>query len=506
MVAAGAIDGLSGLPEAVCAGLRAHFAAAGFSAALIEEAELFAPGVLLGPRLPLLRWWLGRRPEPGAALARLFTYQDTLSDGEARAALGPDLFDPLLDAGVLRVGAAGIQAGFTITPVDEGLWLLSDPLAAGPDAVMGPGGGTQHLARLLPRSFRGAALDVGCGAGSLALVAARLGARRAVGVDVNPRAIEIARFNARLNDLQAEFFAGDAVEPVSTQRFDLVLSQPPFVMRPPDQSNLTYLFGGPSGDELPRRFVSSASRVLAPGGRALILLQSAERDGDPLAARMRSALAGVAVDLLVIGMPAPSRSVQASVFASYDDPGLSDRYAAAVRRYLDHFEALGVREFTGALVILGNPVEPPPAVATGGGPPRRYTIGLKLSHPQYDATSLDQFLRGLDLIGLPPEGFEQTRLRISPHARLMTETSGREGATDEQIVLRVEPPGIGTDWPVSKDDLQVLDAITDADSLRAAIDACASARRVPAVSVRHGLLAFAKNALVTGALVRADVE
>src|SRR5581483_923772 len=121
---------------------------------------------------------------------------------------------------------------FMITPTAPQLWLLSDALAAGRDAVMGPGGGTEHLARLIPQRFGGAALDLGCGAGSLALVAARAGAGRVVGVDINPRAIELARFNARLNGLRADFRAGDGVGPVAGEAFDLVVSQPPFVVRP----------------------------------------------------------------------------------------------------------------------------------------------------------------------------------------------------------------------------------------------------------------------------------
>jgi hypothetical protein len=72
-----ALDGLARLDEKVCAALRARLADVGFTAALIAEAEAFFPGVLRGPRLPLIRWWLERRPEAGATLARLFLYDAT---------------------------------------------------------------------------------------------------------------------------------------------------------------------------------------------------------------------------------------------------------------------------------------------------------------------------------------------------------------------------------------------------------------------------------------------
>ena len=44
-------------------------------------------------------------------------------------------------------------------------------------------------------------LDVGCGSGALALMAARLGAAYAVGVDIHGAAVRLARKNARINGL-----------------------------------------------------------------------------------------------------------------------------------------------------------------------------------------------------------------------------------------------------------------------------------------------------------------
>jgi ribosomal protein L11 methyltransferase len=49
-------------------------------------------------------------------------------------------------------------------------------------------------------------LDYGCGSGILAIAALRLGAARAVGVDIDPQALVAARDNAMQNDVAAEFF------------------------------------------------------------------------------------------------------------------------------------------------------------------------------------------------------------------------------------------------------------------------------------------------------------
>lgn len=85
---------------------------------------------------------------------------------------------------------------------------------------------------LMDASLRGAAhgsfLDVGCGSGILALAALRLGARRAVGVDIDPRAIHASRDNALSNGLKhrAEWILGSS----SAVRgaFDFVAANLPF--------------------------------------------------------------------------------------------------------------------------------------------------------------------------------------------------------------------------------------------------------------------------------------
>jgi methylase of polypeptide subunit release factors len=485
------------LPDDVLAALVARFRATGFDAALVGEADAYLPGVLRQPRLPLVHFFLEGRPEPGAALARLFAFDDLLGETEARDALGSELFGALEGAGVVARTADGrVRGCFLVNPTEAGVYVFSDSLGAGRDAVMGPGGGTEHLARLVPNAFLGRALDIGCGAGTLALVAARRGAKRAVGVDLNPRAIELSRFNARLNGLDAEFRVGDSVEPVASESFDLVLSQPPFVGRPPGQEERTFLFGGAMGDELALRFLAAAPKVLAPGGRALFLLQSAEREGEPLMVRVRAALGEAAPHVLVLSGGGPTPQTQASVFASFEDPTFGEAYARAARRYLGHFSKQGIVSFGGALVALGRPT---PAYGDG-----RYALGITLQRPHYDAVSLDTFLRALDLLEAPNALLEGERLRLSPYvraARDVVESESAPGSLEERAVLSVSAPGIGTDWPVAPAELEVLSAIDRSANVGEALDALA--RAAPGLaSLRDELLGLVRNALLRGVLVR----
>ena len=98
-------------------------------------------------------------------------------------------------------------------------------------------------------------LDIACGTGNAALLAARRGAT-AIGVDSAPRLIEVARSRAVADSPlgHASFMIGDAQDlPFEDAAFDLVLS----------------VFGVIFAQD-PQRALSEIVRVLRPGGRALV--------------------------------------------------------------------------------------------------------------------------------------------------------------------------------------------------------------------------------------------
>ena len=76
-------------------------------------------------------------------------------------------------------------------------------------------------------------LDYGCGSGILAIAAARLGAGRVVGVDVDPQALVASADNARTNEIEAQFANPDHLPP---ERFSIVvaniLANPLIVLAP----------------------------------------------------------------------------------------------------------------------------------------------------------------------------------------------------------------------------------------------------------------------------------
>lgn len=171
-------------------------------------------------------------------------------------------------------------------------WLISDPgeLATGrplaEDHVLGVGGASVTLARSTVRDRVDWVLDLGTGCGVQALHAARH-ARSVVGTDTSVRALRIAELNWQLNASTIEGTtmttrAGNLLEPVADDRFDLVVSNPPFVITPRSLPGAGYEYrdAGLVGDELVQRLVTSVGSVLRPGGVAQLLGNWEDRDGE----------------------------------------------------------------------------------------------------------------------------------------------------------------------------------------------------------------------------------
>lgn len=141
------------------------------------------------------------------------------------------------------------------------------------DFVLGIASASNSLARLTLREPVNSALDLGCGCGILALQLASH-AKRVVATDISERACHFTRFNALLNDVSIDVRQGSFFEPVEGERFDLITSNPPFVITPQAvraESNLEYRDGGMDRDHLIPLVIEQAVAHLAPGGTLQIL-------------------------------------------------------------------------------------------------------------------------------------------------------------------------------------------------------------------------------------------
>ncbi|TAK68212.1 MAG: methyltransferase domain-containing protein [Actinomycetota bacterium] len=208
--------------------------------------------------------------EPAAVLARLFLLGDPVPVPVARAVLG-DLA-AAVGLGLVAIDGEIVRAPVDVTPYAEDgadWWVVSDrgdPAAA--DHVLGVGGASLSLAGLTPRRPAGSALDVGTGCGVQALHLSRH-CRRVVGTDTNPRALRLAALTAGLSGVPLQLRHGSLLAPVAGERYDLVVSNPPFVISPGQVYR--YRDSGLPLDSLAPTLLRALPDHLHDGGHAVVL-------------------------------------------------------------------------------------------------------------------------------------------------------------------------------------------------------------------------------------------
>ncbi len=228
----------------------------------------------------------GRRRTTGGSpietLIRLFLLQTTVARTDAEAAL-PGLLDQLAAEGFVDQSVGEVAARLDCRPYaadDDEFWVVSDltpgldggPQRVGTDHVLGISAASTSLAQLTIREQVGGSLDLGTGCGVQALhLAGHSG--RVVATDVNQRALRIARFNAELNELAdtIEVRDGSFFEPVAGERYDLIATNPPFVISPATGERLVYRDSGLPGDRVVEDIVRAAPDHLTDGGWCQIL-------------------------------------------------------------------------------------------------------------------------------------------------------------------------------------------------------------------------------------------
>jgi len=123
--------------------------------------------------------------------------------------------------------------------------------------------------------------------------------KHVLAVDINPRAARCTRFNAQASGAtNLEVVAGDLLEAVRGERFDLITANPPFVPSPVD--TLRFRDGGRSGEDIQKRIVAGLPHHLAPGGMAQVVTELGERDREPLVHRLREWLDGAPMDIHIL--------------------------------------------------------------------------------------------------------------------------------------------------------------------------------------------------------------
>ncbi len=119
-------------------------------------------------------------------------------------------------------------------------------------------------------------VDIGAGSGAISVALAhKLPQAIVTALDISPAALAIAEGNAKLNAVSIRLLCGDLLAPVAAERFEIVVSNPPYVPAV-DRDSLAVevreyepglaLFAGDDGLDIYRRLIPEAFAVLVPGG------------------------------------------------------------------------------------------------------------------------------------------------------------------------------------------------------------------------------------------------
>jgi hypothetical protein len=299
---------------------------------------------------------VAKERSPIATLLKLFVLQERVDRSAAEAAL------PMADAlagGLVSEDRSddSVRALVDIRPYGESdvdWWLVSD-LGAGlvtgysapmrPDYVLGVGGASTTLAQLTVREHFDRALDIGTGCGVQALHLSRH-TDSVVGTDLNLRALDFARLTTELSipeqRARLDFRGGSLFEPVAGETFDLIVSNPPFVISPESargKGRFVYRDADLPGDELCRRFIEQATAHLAEDGWCQILANWLHADGVDWRERVAPWIRGTGCDAWVVQREFQDPAEYAELWLrDAGDHGTPD-YISRYQAYLDYFTA-----------------------------------------------------------------------------------------------------------------------------------------------------------------------
>jgi methylase of polypeptide subunit release factors len=203
----------------------------------------------------------------------------------SRGDLPARYIERLADAGELECNQGEFRSRVRFATIDDLIFVHSAFPTRTPDAVFfGPD--TYRFVRLIRRSIPTALsdgcriLDIGAGSGAGGLFAAALVARSQPSLlltDINDRALRYSGINAAINSIAAAEIAESNLFGKISGKFDLILSNPPYLVDP--LKRLYRHGGGAFGSQLSLQIIKQAIPHLRPGGRLILYTGSSIVDG-----------------------------------------------------------------------------------------------------------------------------------------------------------------------------------------------------------------------------------
>lgn len=241
---------------------------------------------------------------PLETLIRLFILDASVPLPDVERALDPMMPQRWAELGLLEIDGTRARATVQLRCYQDLIvafdYIRRGPGGVRPDYVMGISPSSLSLAGMTPRRPGRLGLDLGTGSGFEAFLAAQH-MDHVIATDLNPRAVEIASFNTGLNGLvNVECVEGDMFEPVAGRKFDLIVSNPPFIISP-DRTHL-FLHGRESvnADDICARIAREAPGYLADNGICQFQVNWAIVEGEEWRDRLAGWFEGCGCEVLVL--------------------------------------------------------------------------------------------------------------------------------------------------------------------------------------------------------------
>jgi hypothetical protein len=341
-------------PSADLSGLKTVFFDAGF----IEEnvsGLIKRCGTNRGVDMPSLLV-LTEGPQRLNRLIRLFVLGESLPEGAAREALSPFPLERLISAGLIDVGRSGrVTSQACIMPYED-LLSVRDFGAdwtgrpAGKDFVTGVSASSITLVLLTVRQQSEEALDSGTGGGIQAMLAAQH-AHKVIGTDINPRALAFAKLAVRINGINnIELREGSLFDPMIGQRFDLIVSQPPFVISPDHIK--TFRDSGLPGDTFCEEIIRKVPDYLQEGGWASIMFSWGHRNDSHWSDRPQTWVEGSGCDVWMIRARTDDVFSYAVQWVRGDGGERNKPSLNPLERWLAYYQKMGMETISTGVAVM----------------------------------------------------------------------------------------------------------------------------------------------------------
>jgi SAM-dependent methyltransferase len=361
-------------------------------------------GAGVHPANPLPTWHLRRRKDSLAWMQRMFVVRDPVTETEAVAAMGSALVDSFYEAGLLVAPAPDYLVSPFHVQLVEGAIILSDDPSHRGDAVFGSGPGTIALCRAMGNTEGEATLDLGCGAGAVAVRMAGM-SECVTASDINPRALAFVEANAAINGVRNIRTAVSNLFDDIHGPFNLITMQLPFIPNPIGTSPTRHRFGERRGNELVLRAISELRNYLAADGKSvMVFLQPLDSRPEGAQREIEDRTRGALRNLLLLGPPSDADTFSLR-YASHEPPDAEGAFENAALQMREHLDRQDIRGFCPAVCI-----SKPAASAQGWTETVDVTDDLWAN---ISADSVQRLFNCLDLLHRPAEELLAARMRIA---------------------------------------------------------------------------------------------